>query len=74
MPMIVSMPYGEIVLPTEDAVTLMKLIEKGEKYRCKYNGAAGPTHHIFELEEQMVAKLITQETYAMYKLAGKPED
>ena len=74
MPMIVTMPYGEIVLPTEDAVTLMKLIEKGEKYRMKYNGAEPATHHIFKLEEQMSAKLVSQETYAMYKLAGKPED
>lgn len=72
--MIVTMPYGDIVLPTEDALALMKLLEKGEKYRCKYNGADGATHHIFELEEQMNAKLITQATYGMYKMAGKPED
>ena len=74
MPMIVSMPYGEIVLSTKDAVALMSLLEKAEKYRCRYNGADGPTHHIFQLEEQMAAKMITEETYAMYKLAGKPED
>lgn len=74
MPMIVSMPYGDIALPTEDAVTLMKIFEKAEKYRLKYNGAEGTTHHIFKLEDQLNAKLITQETYAMYKLAGKPED
>ena len=29
MPMIVSMPYGDMVLSTEDAVTLMKILEKG---------------------------------------------
>lgn len=74
MPMIVTLPYGDVVLPTDEAVTLMKLIEKAEKYRCKYNGAAGATHHIFALEEQMNAKLVSQDTYAMYKLAGKPED
>ena len=72
--MIVSMPYGEIVLPTADAVTLMKILEKAEKYRTKYNGADGATYHIYNAGEQMTAKLINQETYAMYKLAGKPED
>lgn len=72
MPMIVSMPYGDMVLPVEDAMTLMKILEKAEKYRCKYE-TGGSTHHIFMLEEQMNAKLISQDTYAMYKLAGKPE-
>jgi len=74
MPMIVTMPYGDMVLPVEDAMALMKILEKAEKYRCKYNGATGATHHIFMLEEQMNAKLISRDTYAMYKLAGKPED
>jgi hypothetical protein len=31
MPMIVSMPYGDMVLSTEDSVTLMKIIEKAER-------------------------------------------
>lgn len=75
MPMIVSMPYGEIVLPTEDAVTLMKIFEKAEKYRNKYNsGSTKSTHHIFPLEDQLSMRMITNETYQMYKLAGKPED
>jgi hypothetical protein len=74
MPMIVSMPYGEIVLPTDDAVIVMRLFEKAEKYRMKYNTGEGATHHVFPMEDQLSAKLITQDTYAMYKLAGKPED
>lgn len=74
MPMIVDMPYGDIVVSTEDAVTLLKIFEKAEKYRQKYNGDKGPTHHIFPLESQLSARMITHETYAMYKLAGKPED
>ena len=73
MPMIVSMPYGDMVLSTDDAVTVMKILEKAEKYRQVYKGGSS-THHIFPLEEQLHARLITQDTYAMYKLAGKPED
>lgn len=73
--MIVTLPYGDIVLPTEDAVTVMKIFEKAEKYRLKYNsGSAQSTHHIFHMEDQLSARMITQDTYAMYKMAGKPED
>ena len=75
MPMIISVPYGEIVLPTEDAVTVLKIFEKVEKYRHKYNGqGSNSTHHVYPMEDQLSARLISQETYAMYKLAGKPED
>lgn len=73
MPMIVSMPYGDMVLSVDDSVALMKILEKAEKYRNKYNGGAS-THHIFPMEEQLHARMISQDTYAMYKLAGKPED
>lgn len=73
MPMIVSMPYGDMVLSTDDAVTVMKILEKAEKYRQAYKGG-NSTHHIFPMEEQLHARMITQDTYAMYKLAGKPED
>ena len=74
MPMIVTMPYGEIVLPTDDAVAMMKLFEKAEKYRNQYKSGQDNTHHIYPMPDQMSMKLITQETYTMYKMAGKPED
>lgn len=74
MPMIISVPYGDIVFSTEDALTVMKLLEKAEKYRMKYETGMGATHHIFPMEDQLSAKMITKDTYAMYKLAGKPED
>ena len=74
MPMIISIPYGDLVMSVEDAVTVAKILERSEKYRCKYNGAAGATHHIFSAEDNAQMRLISQETYAMYKLAGKPED
>lgn len=73
MPMIVSLPYGDMVLSTEDAVVVMKILEKAEKYRQKYSGGTS-THHVYPMEEQLHARMITNETYQMYKLAGKPED
>ena len=74
MPMIITMPYGDLVMPIEDAITVAKIFEKAEKYRCKYNGAEGATHHIFPMEDNAQMRMITDDTYAMYKLAGKPED
>ena len=72
--MIITLPYGDLVMSVEDAVTVAKIFEKAEKYRCKYNGAAGATHHIFAMDDNAQMRLINQDTYAMYTLAGKPED
>ena len=44
--MIITLPYGDLVMSVEDAVTVAKIFEKAEKYRCKYE-ATGATHHIF---------------------------
>ena len=78
MPMVVSLSYGELVMPTEDAVTLMKILERAELYRLKYHndGATGKsenTHHIFPNDNTYHARLITEDLYRMAKLAGKPE-
>ena len=73
MPMIVDLPYGDIVLSTDDAVTLLKIFEKAEKYRQKYKDGES-THHIFPLKNHGSARIITNDAYQMYKLAGEPED
>lgn len=79
MPMVVSLSYGELVMPTEDAVTLLKILERAETYRHKYhnNGAGGSsetTHHVYPNDTPYHAKLISEDLYRMAKLAGKPED
>jgi len=71
--MIVTLPYGDLVMSVEDAVTVAKIFEKAEKYRCKYE-TGGATHHIFAMDDNAQMRMITNDTYAMYKLAGKPED
>jgi len=78
MPMIVSLSYGELVMPTEDAVQLLKILERAETYRTKYHstgagGSSETTHHIFPNETPYHAKLIGEDLYRMAKLAGKPE-
>ncbi len=78
MPMVVSLTYGDLVMPTEDAVTLLKILERAETYRQKYHSSVGSanetTHHVFPNETPYHAKLIGEDLYRMAKLAGKPED
>ena len=75
MPMIISMPYGEFVMSVKDAVAVMEILEKSEKYQSKYHGSGvETTHHIYTSDQQCAAKLITDDMYRMAKLAGKPEE
>ena len=74
MPMVVSLGYGDIVLPTEDAIQLLQILEKAERYRQKYNGSNPTTYHIWPNDTQYTGTLIGNDLYRMAKLAGKPED
>ena len=74
MPMVLSLGYGDIVLPTKDAVTLMEILEKAERYRQKYNSGNPSTYHIWPQDVEYTAKLISDDLYRMAKLAGKPEE
>lgn len=73
MPMVVSLTYGEFVMDTKDAVALMQILEKAEKYQRKYR-SEGSTHHVYPSEESFNAMLLSADLYRMAKLAGKPED
>jgi hypothetical protein len=70
--MVVSLTYGEFVMDTKDAVMLMQILEKAEKYQIKYR-SEGSTHHIYPSDEAFGAKLLSADMYRMAKLAGKPE-
>ena len=74
MPMIVSLSYGEYVMPTKDAVQLMEILNKAERYKKKYD-AQNPSHHVWTQEDTtFMATLMADDLYRMAKLAGKPED
>ena len=76
MPMVVSLSYGELVMPTEDAVQLLKILERAERYQDKYRAEdeGGTTRHVFPNDNTYHAKMISDDLYRMAKLAGKPED
>jgi len=71
--MVVSLTYGEFVMDTKDAVALMQILEKAEKYTQKWR-SEGTTHHVYPSEESFNAKLLSADMYRMAKLAGKPEE
>ncbi len=73
---ILNIPYGDYVIDAKDAMLLCEALANAERYREKYHGSdAGSTYHVYPLDgAQFGFRLITDEQYNMYKLAGKPED
>jgi len=80
--MIVTIGYQDYALPTKDAITLLELLSKAERYEDRYvskdakdntTGEAYHTFHVYENDTVFNAKVIPNEKYRMAKLAGKPE-
>ena len=71
--LVLSFNYGEYVLSTKDAVTIMEILQKAERYEQKYVSGGDNTHHVYPFTDTIVAKLISDDLYRMAKLAGKPD-
>lgn len=72
--MVISLGYSQYVMPTKDAVQVLELLEKAERYTHKYRAGDESTHHVWANDTTFEAKLIGTDLYRMAKLAGKPED
>ena len=72
--MVVQLGYSHYVMPTKDAVQLLEILEKAERYAHKYRTNADSTHHVWLNDTVVEAKMIGSDLYRMAKLAGKPED
>jgi hypothetical protein len=72
--MIVQLGYANYVMPTKDAVQVLEILEKAERYVHKYRSGNESTHHVWPNDSTFDAKMIGNELYSMAKLAGKPED
>lgn len=70
---ILSFGYGDYVVSPKDAVTIMEILQKSERYECKYVSGGDNTHHVYASGESLTAKLISDDMYRMAKLAGKPD-
>lgn len=78
---IVNMGYRSIVVDAEKAIAIADMLQDAEIYQSKYHSAENGnpsfnTHHIFPIDPDTTfsMQLITNESYQMYKLAGKPDN
>ena len=78
---IINLGYRSVVLDTEKALALVSMLEDAELYESKYHSATDGkssynTHHIYPMtqDHSFTMQLVTNESYNLYKLAGKPEE
>lgn len=78
---VVNLGYRSVVVDMEKALAIAHLLEDAELYESKYHSAepgksSYNTHHIYPMtqEHSFTMQLITNESYSMYKLAGKPDN
>lgn len=77
---VINLGYRSVVVDMEKALALAHLLEDAEIYESKYHSAENGkssynTHHIYPMSQDtsFTMQLVTNESYNMYKLAGKPE-
>jgi hypothetical protein len=75
----VDMPYGAYVMDQEDALRLVDILSRAEKYETNYRPATegGPTYHVYQEQGKtgMTLRHIPDNLYQLARLAGpsKPE-
>jgi len=75
---VLSFGYNEYVLDIQDAVTVMGIMTKAEKYKVKWRKENNSTHHVWTDDGEsvggMALKPIGENLYRTAKLAGEPKD
>ena len=73
---IVRVNYKEYIMDTKDALHILDLLSKAERYETKYASATkSKTYHVYDvaLEEKTEhLEVVHDDLYRMAKLAGKP--
>lgn len=74
--MVVSFGWMDMVFSLEDGVELLKLLDRGEDYKERYDSTSKSTHYyVFKDEEKNISvKVISAAKYNVAKLAGKPQE
>ena len=78
---VIEMGYRSFVMDAEQGIKVLEALSDCEVYESKYHSSVGdkPSHstqHIYPMDAStnaMSMKLLSNESYAMFKLAGKPE-
>ena len=78
---IVEIGYRNFVLDARDAVALAEMLGSAERYEAVWHGKTDTTeaHHTYHIYTQdapdaPTMKIISDDAYRMYKLAGKPDN
>lgn len=78
---IINLGYRHVVLDADKALALIGMLEDAEMYESKYHSAVDGkssynTHHIYPMTQDnaFTMQMVTNESYNLYKLAGKPEE
>lgn len=77
---VIDMGYKSYVMDAEQGIAVLNALSDCEVYQEKYHSAVDGkpsfnTHHIYALDSTsgIQMRLISNDAYKMYKLAGKPE-
>ena len=76
MKTILALDYTSYVLDVHDALKILEILEKAERYEQRYrSGTESNTHHVWSEvpTSTKTLALLPDELYRMAKLAGKPE-
>ena len=74
---VMSLGYNEYVLDIQDAVTVIDIMTKAERYKVKWRKGDNSTYHVWHDEESMASlaiKPVGENLYRTAKLAGEPKD
>ena len=66
--------YHGMVLDADKALQVMNLLRGAETFKDKYNGSSGNTLHVYTdpTSEYVTFRYLTDEQYALAKVAGAP--
>ena len=77
---IIELGYRSYVLDAKDAVALAEMLGKAERYEAKWHSKTDDkephyTHHVYtdNAADAPTMKILNDDAYNMYRLAGKPE-
>jgi len=78
---VVEMGYKSFVMDTKDGVALMEVLGRAEMYEEKYNreeesAESRYTYHVYPMDVRsgIAMRLLSDELYKLYKIAGKPQE
>jgi len=73
---ILRLNYKEYVMTPEDALHILDLISKAERYETTYASDSGTkTYHVYDIplgEKTEHLEIVADDLYRMAKLAGRP--